>query len=138
MPIIENQILRADDLYHVYDTEAVDGNIVALRGIYIEVKRGEVVSVVGPSGSGKSTLMKCLGGLMKSSAGDVFFEGKSISRLTAAELLNLRQHTVSFIFQDSNLLPYMNEHMSELTALLIERDVIDYSPNPLPVLDIEL
>ena len=67
-----------------------------------------MVSVVGPSGSGKSTLMKCLGGLMKSSAGDVFFEGKSISRLTAAELLNLRQHTVSFIFQDSNLLPYMN------------------------------
>ena len=108
MTISENQILRADDLYHVYDTEAVDGNIVALRGIYIEVKRGEVVSVVGPSGSGKSTLMKCLGGLMKSSAGDVFFEGKSISRLTVAELLNLRQHTVSFIFQDSNLLPYMN------------------------------
>ncbi len=108
MPISENQILRADDLYHVYDTEAVDGNIVALRGIYIEVKRGEVVSVVGPSGSGKSTLMKCLGGLMKSSAGDVFFEGKSISRLSAVELLNLRQHTVSFIFQDSNLLPYMN------------------------------
>ena len=60
MSISENQILRADDLYHVYDTEAVDGNIVALRGIYIEVKRGEVVSVVGPSGSGKSTLMKCL------------------------------------------------------------------------------
>ena len=55
MTISENQILRADDLYHVYDTEAVDGNIVALRGIYIEVKRGEVVSVVGPSGSGKST-----------------------------------------------------------------------------------
>ena len=108
MSISENQILRADDLYHVYDTEAVDGNIVALRGIYIEVKRGEVVSVVGPSGSGKSTLMKCLGGLMKSSAGDVFFEGKSISRLSAVELLNLRQHTVSFIFQDSNLLPYMN------------------------------
>ena len=108
MTISENQILRADDLYHVYDTEAVDGNIVALRGIYIEVKRGEVVSVVGPSGSGKSTLMKCLGGLMKSSAGDVFFEGKSISRLSAVELLNLRQHTVSFIFQDSNLLPYMN------------------------------
>ena len=67
-----------------------------------------MVSVVGPSGSGKSTLMKCLGGLMKSSAGDVFFEGKSISRLSSVELLNLRQHTVSFIFQDSNLLPYMN------------------------------
>lgn len=108
MPISENEILRADDLYHVYDTEAVDGNVVALRGLYIKINQGEVVSVVGPSGSGKSTLMKCLGGLMKSSAGDVFFEGKSIARLDAAELLNLRQQTVSFIFQDSNLLPYMN------------------------------
>ena len=108
MPISENEILRADDLYHVYDTEAVDGNIVALRGVYIKINQGEVVSVVGPSGSGKSTLMKCLGGLMKSSAGDVFFEGKSIARLNDVELLNLRQQTVSFIFQDSNLLPYMN------------------------------
>jgi putative ABC transport system ATP-binding protein len=104
----QNEILRADDLYHVYDTEAVDGNVVALRGIYIKINQGEVVSVVGPSGSGKSTLMKCLGGLMKSSAGDVFFEGKSIVRLSSAELLNFRQQTVSFVFQDSNLLPYMN------------------------------
>ena len=40
--------------------------------------------------------------------------------------------------KNPDLLPYMNEHMPELTALLIERDVIDYSPNPLPVLDIEL
>ena len=104
----QKEILRADDLYHVYDTEAVDGNVVALRGIYIKIDQGEVVSVVGPSGSGKSTLMKCLGGLMKSSAGDVFFEGKSIVRLSSAELLNFRQQTVSFIFQDSNLLPYMN------------------------------
>jgi ABC-type lipoprotein export system ATPase subunit len=104
----QNEILRADDLYHVYDTEAVDGNVVALRGIHIKIDQGEVVSVVGPSGSGKSTLMKCLGGLMKSSAGDVFFEGKSIVRLSSAELLNFRQQTVSFIFQDSNLLPYMN------------------------------
>ena len=104
----QNEILRADDLYHVYDTEAVDGNVVALRGIHIKIDQGEVVSVVGPSGSGKSTLMKCLGGLMKSSAGDVFFEGKSIVRLSSAELLNFRQQTVSFVFQDSNLLPYMN------------------------------
>ena len=45
MTISENQILRADDLYHVYDTEAVDGNIVALRGIYIEVKRLSLIHI---------------------------------------------------------------------------------------------
>lgn len=103
----QNEILRADDLYHVYDTEAIDGNVVALRGLHLRLNQGEVVSIVGPSGSGKSTLMKCLGGLMKASAGDVFFEGKSIARLNSAELLKLRQETVSFVFQNSNLLPYM-------------------------------
>ena len=96
-----NEILRADDLYHVYETEAVDGNVVGLRGIYIKVNQKEVVSVVGPSGSGKSTLMKCLGGLMTPTAGDIFYEGKSIARLNAQELLHLRQRTVSFVFQDS-------------------------------------
>ena len=103
----QREILRADDLYHVYDTEAIDGNVVALRGLHLRVNQGEVVSIVGPSGAGKSTLMKCLGGLMKASAGDVFFEGKSIARVTPAELVKLRQETVSFIFQDANLLPYM-------------------------------
>ena len=64
---VQNEVLRAEDLYHVYETESVDGNVVALRGIHIKVHDGEVVSVVRPSGSGKSTLMKCLGGLMKAS-----------------------------------------------------------------------
>ena len=93
---VENEVLRAEDLYHVYETESVDGNVVALRGRHIKILAGEVVAVVGPSGSGKSTLMKCLGGLMKASAGDVFFKEKSIAKLSNAELLELRQKTVSY------------------------------------------
>ena len=54
-------ILHADGLYHVYDSKAEDGNVVALRGLHIDMKAGEAIAVVGPSGSGKSTLMKCLG-----------------------------------------------------------------------------
>ena len=57
-------ILQADGLYHVYESKAEDGNVVALRGLHIDMKAGEAIAVVGPSGSGKSTLMKCLGGLM--------------------------------------------------------------------------
>ena len=103
-------ILEAKKLYHVYDSNQLDGNVVALRGLTVEIAAGEAVAVVGPSGSGKSTLLKALGGLMKPSAGSVFLNGQNMTRLTGAELVSLRQRTVSFIFQEGNLLP-------DLTAL---------------------
>ena len=101
-------ILQANALYHVYDSKAEDGNVVALRGLHVDVKPGEAVAVVGPSGSGKSTLLKCLGGLMKPSAGNVSLDGKNMTRLTGQELVLLRQQTVSFIFQEGNLLPHLS------------------------------
>ena len=102
------EILKSDGLYHVYDSNAEDGNVVALRGLHVTVYEGEAVAVIGPSGSGKSTLLKCLGGLMKPSAGGVELAGRRMTRLTGNELVKLRQETISFIFQDSNLLPHMN------------------------------
>ena len=101
-------ILRADSLYHIYESNAEDGNVVALRGLSVSIGEGEAVAVVGPSGSGKSTLLKCLGALMKPSAGSVELAGRRVTRLTGPELVSLRQRTVSFIFQDSNLLPHLN------------------------------
>ncbi len=105
---MSDTILHADGLYHVYESKAEDGNVVALRGLHIDMKSGEAIAVVGPSGSGKSTLMKCLGGLMKPSAGSVSLAGKNMTRLTGQELVELRQKTVSFIFQEGNLLPDLN------------------------------
>ena len=102
------EILRANSLYHVYESSAEDGNVVALRGLSVSIMEGEAVAVVGPSGSGKSTLLKCLGGLMKPSAGSVELGGTRMTRLTGVELVELRQKTVSFIFQDANLLPHLN------------------------------
>ena len=101
-------ILKADSLYHIYESNAEDGNVVALRGLGVSIREGEAVAVVGPSGSGKSTLLKCLGALMKPSAGSVELAGRRVTRLTGSELVSLRQRTVSFIFQDSNLLPHLN------------------------------
>ena len=103
-----DDILRADSLYHIYESNAEDGNVVALRGLSVSIAEGEAVAVVGPSGSGKSTLLKCLGALMKPSAGSVELAGRRVTRLTGSELVSLRQQTVSFIFQDSNLLPHLN------------------------------
>ena len=103
-----DDILRADSLYHIYESNAEDGNVVALRGLSVSIGEGEAVAVVGPSGSGKSTLLKCLGALMKPSAGSIELAGRRVTRLTGSELVSLRQQTVSFIFQDSNLLPHLN------------------------------
>ena len=101
-------ILQAKSLYHVYESMSLEGNVVALRGLNVEIKKGEAVSVIGPSGSGKSTLLKALGGLLKPSSGSVSLDGKQMIRLTGPELVELRQKTVSFIFQDANLLPELN------------------------------
>ena len=97
----EQEILRANSLYHIYESNAEDGNVVALRGLSMTMYEGEAVAVVGPSGSGKSTLLKCLGGLMKPSAGSVELGGTRMTRLTGPDLVKLRQETVSFIFQDA-------------------------------------
>jgi len=101
-------ILQAKNMYHIYESLSLEGNVVALRGLNVTIKEGEAVAVIGPSGSGKSTLLKCLGGLMKPSSGSVSLGGKEMIRMTGSELVKLRQETVSFIFQDSNLLPELN------------------------------
>ena len=103
-----NEILSASGLYHVYESKAEDGNVVALRGLHVRVMESEAVAIIGPSGSGKSTLLKCLGGLMKPSAGGVMLNQRMMARLTGNELVKLRQETVSFIFQDANLLNHLN------------------------------
>ena len=101
-------ILEAKNMYHIYESLSLEGNVVALRGLNVRIKEGEAVAVIGPSGSGKSTLLKCLGGLMKPSSGSVSLGGREMIRMTGNEIVKLRQETVSFIFQDSNLLPDLN------------------------------
>ena len=120
--IDKNAILQAIALYHVYSSTAEDGNVVALRGLNVSVKKGEAVAIVGPSGSGKSTLLKCLGVLMKPSAGGVILNGKSTTRRTGLELVKMRQETVSFIFQEGNLLPDLSA-VDNVAQALRHKDV---------------
>ena len=123
--IDKDAILQAIALYHVYQSTAEDGNVVALRGLNVTVKKGEAVAVVGPSGSGKSTLLKCLGVLMKPSAGGVILNGTPTTRKTGLELVKMRQETVSFIFQEGNLLPDLSA-LDNVAQPLRHRDVSPY------------
>lgn len=80
-------------------------DVHALRGVNLDVPRGEFLAVVGPSGSGKSTLFHILGGLSTPSGGEVVMDGKAMSAMSQSELTDLRKKSVGFVFQKYNLLP---------------------------------
>ena len=96
-------IIQVHDLTKTYHVGEVEVN--ALRGIDLEIARGEFVAIVGASGSGKSTLFHILGGLTPPTAGKVLIDGKDLAGMTNAERTNLRKSTVGFVFQKYNLLP---------------------------------
>ena len=79
----------------------------ALKGISLDIKRGEYISIMGPSGSGKSTFFNMIGGLDKPNSGSVFINDVDMAQLDAMELAFLRCHTIGYIFQTFNLIPVM-------------------------------
>jgi ABC-type lipoprotein export system ATPase subunit len=79
--------------------------VQALRGVTLDVMRGEIVCLMGPSGSGKTTLLNIIGGLDRPTSGEVHFDGQSLAGLSGRELTRLRRHRIGFIFQSFALLP---------------------------------
>jgi putative ABC transport system ATP-binding protein len=80
----------------------------ALRGVDLEVRKGEFVAIIGASGSGKSTLFHILGGLTPMTSGTVQLNGRDLAGMTNAERTELRKTTVGFVFQKYNLLPTLS------------------------------
>ena len=100
-------VVRTRGLGKVY-APGTAAEVVALRGVDMEVARGDFVAIMGPSGSGKSTLMNLLGCLDTPSSGRYECDGVDVSTLDAEELAVLRRDKIGFVFQGFNLLPRMD------------------------------
>src|SRR6266498_3314049 len=91
----------------------------ALRGVSLDVPKGQLTAVMGPSGSGKSTLMHILAGLDKPTSGELSIAGTAISKLNDTDLTKLRRRHIGFVFQFFNLLPMLTAEENVLLPLSI-------------------
>src|SRR5688500_14360051 len=96
-------MIKTHDLWKTYLMGSEE--IHALRGVSIEIGRGEYVAIMGPSGSGKSTLMNLIGCLDTPSKGSYLLNGKQVSQMNDNELARIRNEEIGFVFQTFNLLP---------------------------------
>ena len=102
---MENTIVRTRDVKKIY--RMGDFEVHALRGVTVDIQRGEYISIMGPSGSGKSTLFNMVGGLDKPSEGKVYINEVDVAQLDAYELAWLRCRMIGYIFQTFNIIPVM-------------------------------
>jgi putative ABC transport system ATP-binding protein len=122
-PATHDTVVVADSITRRYGEggSAVD----ALRGVSLDIPRGQFTSVMGPSGSGKSTLMHILAGLDVPTSGTVMIEGSNITEMDDGELTLLRREHIGFIFQFFNLLPMLNAEENVTLPLSLAGDKPD-------------
>ncbi len=111
--------LEVRGLRKSYPTPA--GRLQVLDGVSLRMAPGESLAVIGPSGSGKSTLLNLLGLLDSPDAGEIFLNGREISRLKAVEAARVRRREIGFVFQDAHLLMQCTVFENVLIPLLADR-----------------
>lgn len=111
------EVTRIENVTRVYSIGKVETQ--ALRGINLSIDNGEFTALVGPSGSGKTTLLQLIGCLDQPTSGNIFINGKDVSKLNRNQRADMRRGTIGFIFQFFALIPTLSSYENiELPLLL--------------------
>jgi len=114
---MQSTVVRIHDLVRTFGEG--ETRVEAVRGLDLELARGEIVLVMGPSGSGKTTFLSMLGGLLRATSGEIWIDGTDIAALAERALPPFRARTFGFIFQDFNLLAALSARENVEVALNI-------------------
>ena len=122
MDIPSDVMIECDGLVKIYKTKDIE--VLALQGLDLTVKRGELMAIIGNSGSGKSTFLNMIGGLDRPSAGKLYVDGKNLFQMTEEELVMYKRSTVGFVWQNNarNLLPYLTAWENVMTPMLFQSE----------------
>jgi putative ABC transport system ATP-binding protein len=114
-------IMEMQDVWKIYRMGEVE--VPALRGVSVEIKKGDFVAIIGASGSGKSTMMNLIGCLDIPSKGKIYLKSHDISLLSESDLASLRGKTIGFIFQQYHLIP----SMSAFENVMLPLEFLEYN-----------
>lgn len=115
-------LVVCDNLVKIYQIDQIE--VVALQGLDLEIRRGEMMAIIGASGSGKSSLLNIIGGLDRPSAGQITVNGRNLLKAPDKELEDYRLHDVGFVWQQSarNLIPYLTAQENVELPMIAARD----------------
>ncbi len=116
----DDVMIECDGLVKIYKTKDIE--VLALQGLDLTVKRGELMAIIGNSGSGKSTFLNMIGGLDRPSAGKLYVDGQNLFQMTESQLVEYKRSTVGFVWQNNarNLLPYLTAWENVMTPMLFQ------------------
>ncbi|NLG88096.1 MAG: ABC transporter ATP-binding protein [Clostridiaceae bacterium] len=112
-------MILCDNLVKIYKTKETE--VVALQGLDLTVRKGELTAIIGKSGSGKSTLLNIIAGLDRPSAGSIHVDGKNLLKFNDRQLMMYNRETIGFVWQNKarNLLPYLSAELNVQVPMMI-------------------